>query len=665
LAIALAAPALLIAGSGLAQVSETARLQARPLPLDRVRLTGGPLKQAQDLDAAYLLELEPDRMIAFYRQNAGLEPKAEGYGGWDNWGRQLTGHIAGHHLSGVSLMYAATGDERFKERADYLVAELAEVQAKNGDGFLSALEGLRAAFDRLVQGEIVSRNFDLNDLWSPWYTLHKTYGGLRDAYRFTGNRQALELEIKFAEWAEGILNQLNDEQIQRMLGTEFGGMNEITIDLYADTGDRRWLDLSYKFEHRSFITPLKRHQDDLPGKHGNTQVPKLIGSADRYVLTGDPGDLIAATFFWDTVVQDHSFATGGHGHEEYFWLPEEMSRHVEGRTAETCNIYNMVKLTRRLFAIRPDVHYSDFHERALFNHILGSIDPENGATCYMVPVGVGVRREYANMTRSFTCCVGSGMESHALHGDGLYYESGDKLWVNLYAPSTADWSPMGAKIETRTDFPEGESATIEVSLDAPKRFTLAVRRPYWAREGFEVRVNGERVHAYAAPARRGGRRGGGNQIQRPQVSIPSVGEFIEIRREWRGGDKVEVALPKTLRLEPLPDNPNRVAIMWGPLVLAGDLSADAPEGGRGRGRRGEGRRGGEARPSGPVLAAQGRPVEEWLKPIEGRPNEFRTDGVVRRRRGEAGERAEIEFVPFHRLHRKTYGVYFELVPDAR
>ncbi|UCG85748.1 MAG: glycoside hydrolase family 127 protein, partial [Gemmatimonadota bacterium] len=246
-------------------------IRTRPLPLSNIRLLGGPLKHAQDLNADYLLQLEPDRMLAYYRERAGLAPKAEPYGGWDGGGRNLTGHIAGHYLSAVSLMWAATGDERFKQRADYIVEELKQVQDRHGDGYLSALEGGRRAFGELARGEIRSAAFDLNGEWSPWYTLHKTYAGLRDAYRFTGNRTALDLEIEFAAWAEGILAGLDQRQIQQMLNTEFGGMNEVMVDLYADTGGERWLDLSYKFEHIDFIQPLQRHQDNLARKHGNTQ----------------------------------------------------------------------------------------------------------------------------------------------------------------------------------------------------------------------------------------------------------------------------------------------------------------------------------------------------------------------------------------------------------
>ena len=524
---------------------------ARPLPMSSVRVTGGPLKRAQDLNADYLLKLEPDRMMAYYRKRAGLEPKAQGYTGWDGDGRNLTGHIAGHYLSGVSLMFAATGDPRFEERADYLVKEMKEVQDKNGDGYLGAIEGLREKFADVAKGNIKSTFFDLNGLWSPWYTLHKTYAGLRDAYRFTGNRTALELEIKYAAWAETIMAQLNADQTQQMLNTEFGGMNEVLADLYADTGDKRWLNLSRRFDHHAFLDPLKRREDKLAGQHGNTQVPKMLGVLMQYIYTGDRADGTAAEFFWDAVVNNHSYATGGHGKDEYFGPPDQLAERVDGRTNETCNVYNMLKMTRRLFAVHPDIKYAEFDERALFNHILASIDPEDGRTCYMVPVGRGVRHEYQEMFRSFTCCVGSGMESHSLHGAGVYYESGDRLWINLYVPSTASWKATGATVTMSTTFPEGDAATLNLTLQRPKSFTLALRRPSWARDGFAVKVNGKTVER-----------------------LPRPGSYVELKRTWKTGDSVSLVLPKTLHVEGLADNQRRAALMWGPLVLAGDLGPE-------------------------------------------------------------------------------------------
>ena len=609
--------------------------EALPLPLEDVRLTGGPLKHAQELDAKYLLELEPDRMLYYLRERAGLKPKAaQGYGGWDGPGRQLTGHIAGHYLSAVSYMYAATGDPRFKERADYLVSELKEIQDKQGDGYIGALmagsgrgggnqtlvDG-KIRFEDLAKGQIRSGGFDLNGMWSPWYVEHKIFAGLRDAYRLTGNRTALDVEIKFGGWVDGILSKLSEEQIQRMLATEFGGMNEVMADLYADTGDPRWKHAVQYFEHHAIIDPLAEHKDILGGKHGNTQVPKLLGDLMNYVYTGDEKDGSAAKFFWNQVVYHHSFATGGHGKDEYFGPPDKLSDQVDGRTDESCNVYNMLKMTRTLFALQPDIKYADFEERALFNHVLGSIDPEDGRMCYMVPIGRGVTHEYQNMFQSFTCCVGTGMENHALHGYGIYYESGDKLWVNFYAPSTANWKSMATKLDVETDFPEGESVKIKVSPESSRKFTLALRRPAWAGEGFVVKVNGKNVE-----------------------NIPAPDNYVEVNRRWKSGDIVEMTLPKRLHEEPLPDNPRRVALMWGPLVLAGDIG---PEGGRRRG----GTRAEDLNVV-PVFVTGDTNLKDWIKPVAGKEGIFHTDGV--------GKERDVDLVPFYREQRRTYAVYWDL-----
>jgi hypothetical protein len=625
-------------------------MRAHPVALSNVRVLGGPLKHAQDLTAKYLLELEPDRMMAYYRLRAGLEKKGEPYDGWDGDKRNLTGHIAGHHLSAVSYMYVATGDARFKTRADTLVRELKEVQDKHGDGYLSALAGGREAWADVSKGNIRSGGFDLNGLWSPWYTLHKTYAGLRDAYRHTGNKTALDVEIRFATWAEGVLAPLNDTQVQKMLLTEHGGMNEVLADLYADTGNKRWLDLSYRFEHRAFTDALKRSQDNLAGKHGNCQIPKLMGSAARYGYTADAGDLQAASFFWDRVVQHHSYATGGHGLAEYFGPPDQLSPRVDGRTCESCNDYNMVKLTRRLFAFRPDAFYADFHERALFNHILASIDPEDGRTSYMVPVGRGVQQEYQDMLRSFTCCVGSGMESHALHGDGLYYESNDTLWVNLFVPSSAQLSMLaGVSVKMDSDFPDGDNATLSFTAAKPKEFTLAVRRPSWAGDGFSIKVNGEAIAVPPlASLRAGGAGGRGNGMDDAPVQPSS---YVEIKRTWKTGDTVQLALPKTVHLEPTPDNRQVTAIMWGPLVLAGD-----------HGPRREGRNAGAPAPI-PALVAGDKPLNDWVVPTGARAGDFRASQVARVP-GETSAPGDVSLTPFYRTHRRTYSVYFDLLTPA-
>ncbi len=608
------------------------QLKAEPLPLSSVRLTGGPLKKAQDLNADYLLELQPDRMLSYLRQRAGLPTDAKGYGGWDGGGRELTGHIAGHYLSAVSLMYASTGDVRFKQRADEMVKQLKEVQDAQKDGYIGALldkEGVdgKVRFEDLSKGVIHSGGFDLNGLWSPWYVEHKLFAGLRDAYHLTGNREALEVEIKFAGWVEGILKNLNDDQIQKMLATEFGGMNEVLADLYADTNDPRWLKLSDKFEHRAINEPLSKGQDILAGKHSNTNIPKMLGEVERYIYTGDENSEKTATFFFDEVAGHHSFATGGNGKNEYFGQPDKMNDMIDGRTAESCATYNMIKMARMLFTLDPQARYADYIERADLNAILGGQDPEDGRVSYMVPVGRGVQHEYQTKFDSFTCCVGSQMETHAFHAYGIYDESGSKLWVNMYAPTTVDWTSQGVKLEMVTDLPMGDAATLKIVSGKSKTFTVALRRPYWAGAGFTVKVNGK-----------------------PVQNVTKPDTYIEISRKWKPGDTVELVLPKTLRKEPLPDNPNRMAIMWGPLVLAGDLGPEMA-----RGRRGQGGAA-AARPSAPepapALITAEQQVDRWLKPVAGKEGVFRTANV--------GLKEDIEFAPFYEMPRKRYAIYWDV-----
>ena len=628
---------------------------ARPIPLHRVRLTGGPLKEHQDADIRYLLELEPDRMLAYYRKVAGLTPKAEPYDGWDGGGRNLTGHIAGHYLSAISAMYAATGDKRFKDRVDYMVNEFKAVQDKNGDGYVVALENGRKSFGALKNGEIKAAAFDLNGEWSPWYTLHKTFAGLRDAHRHTGNPTALAVEARFAGWAESVLKPLDDRQVARMLNTEHGGMNEVLADLSVDTGDTRWMALSRRFEHHAFTDALARHQDNLAGKHVNCQIPKLIGSASRYEHTGDATDLLTASFFWDRVAQHHSYATGGQGLDEYFGLPDQLSRRVDGRACESCCVYNMLKLTRRLFSFRPDVSYADFHERMLFNHALASFDPGGVRMSYMVPVGHAEQQEYQQMFEDFTCCMGTGMENHALHGEGIYYESPDTVWVNLFAASTAELQ-HGVHLTMETDFPDGEHATIRVAGRAARPFTLAIRRPGWAGDRFAIAVNGEQIVVPPIASLRPG--GAGGRDLGLDDGTPPPSSFIAIERAWKAGDVVGLTMPKTLRLEPTPDDRAVAAILWGPLVLAGDLGP----------RREEHEH--VAPPDAPALVAGDRPIEEWVIPCchpEGSDGSasgvggFLVKGVARRIAAPNESTGDLSLTPFYRTHARTYSVYFDVL----
>ena len=635
---------------------------ATPIPLADVRLTGGPLQQAQQVDEKFLLSLDPDRMLYYLRQRAGLQPKAaRGYGGWDGPGRNLTGHIAGHYLSAMSYMFAATGNKQFKDRADYIVGELAEIQAAQKDGYIGALMGTppgqrgaggggrgaqpvdgKQLFEAVRDGNIRSGGFDLNGMWSPWYVEHKIFSGLRDAYRETGNKQALEVETKFAGWIESIVGNLSDAQLNGyitivngqprrtpgMLDTEFGGINESLADLYADTGDKRWLLLSDKFEHRAIIDPLARGIDVLPNKHGNTQIPKLLGELKRYIYTGDEIDGNAAHFFWDEVALHHSFATGGDGRNEYFGQPDKFEPMLDGRTCESCNVYNMLKMTRDMFAVQPDVKYADFHERALFNHVLASINPLTGGLAYMVPIGQHITQEDDD-NMSFTCCVGTGMENHALHGLGLYYTQNNHLWVNLFAPSVADWKEQNVKLDMETDFPEGEHATLKFTVDSPKPLEVSIRRPWWAGQGYTLAVNGE-----------------------PVKNVSAADSYINISRTWNSGDTISMTLPKELHKDVLPDDPDKAALMWGPLVLAADMGPrDRGGGGGGRGRG--------AAPAEPIFISAAKAVAGWLKPesdANTKEAEFKATATL-----PSGGSEDFNFVPFYRMHNRSYGIYFDVM----
>ncbi len=655
---------------------------AVPLPLSAVRLTGGPLKRAQDLNAQHMKNLDMDRFMYRLRERAGLKPKAAtGYGSWEGPGRQLTGAMVGHYLSAVSYMYAASGDPEFKRRVDYLVNEFKEVQDAQGDGYIGGLmanlppgaqpvngviqingkdypvsgppsaaaQGNNAAapsngvrvqsavdgkpmFEAIPLGTIRSGGFDLNGMWSPWYVQHKLFAGLRDAYRQAGNREALDVSIKFAGWVEKIVGSLDAAQTQRMLATEFGGMNESLADLYADTGDKRWLALSEKFHHDAIVNPLAKGQDILGGKHGNTQVPKLIGELARYIYAGDQAEGDAAKFFWAAVVDHHSFATGGHGYDEGFGAPDKLSGQVDGtgqrstdlRTCESCNVYNMVKMTRLLFALNPQNKYAEFQERALFNHILASISFTDGQVCYMVPVSAGMTHEYQGLD-GMTCCAGSGLESHALHGLGLYYAKDDKLWVNVYAPSTAQWKEQGIAFTVDTDMPVGETATLKFTETPGREISLLMRYPSWAGTP-AVAINGE-AHTWK--------------------DTPAPGSHLEFRRAWKAGDTLKITLPKGLYKEALPDNAKRVALKWGPLVLAADLG---PGGGRGR-----------QQANYPVFLADAKtPVSQWLKPVSPAGGIPAQTDMVFHARGVGGDNNEVDFKPFYQLSNRRYGVYWDV-----
>ncbi|HYT76841.1 MAG TPA: beta-L-arabinofuranosidase domain-containing protein [Vicinamibacterales bacterium] len=604
------------------KVADKVAPQAIPFPLQSVRLLDGPFGDAMIRDQEYLLSLDLDRLLHNFRVTAGLPSAAQPLGGWEAPDVELRGHAVGHYLSAISIMYASTGDARFRQRAEALVAEFARVQeAESGrfhPGYLSAFP--EELFDRVDRRERV---------WAPYYTIHKIMAGLLDAYLLTGNTQALEVLKKQADWVVWRNGRLTEDQRQAMLQTEHGGMIETLSSLYGVTGDARYLTAATWFEHKRILDPLSRGVDPLDNIHANTQIPKIIGVAREYELTGDPRYHDIATFFWDRVVHHRSFVFGGDSDGEAFFPEAETSHHLGAEGPETCNTYNMLKLTRHLFAWSPSAETMDFYERALTNHILGSQDPKTGMVSYYCPLKPGAFKTFATPTESFWCCVGTGMENHAKYNDTIYFHGASTLFVNLFIPSELTWKDKGFTLRQVTKYPDEDSTSLLITADKPVRIAMAIRYPGWARSGMTLTVNGE-----------------------PQPVASQPGSYVTIEREWNTGDLVRVALPMSLHMEALPDDAHIQALMYGPVALAGDLGTAGLENVK--------RYGPSAPPMGRVssveaptfVANSSADVIAHVKPVAGKPLTFRTSGL--------GQPNDVTLIPLYKTFEQRYTVYWTI-----
>ena len=581
-----------------------------PFGVGEVKLLDGPFLNAMKADAAWLLSLDPDRLLSWYRKEAGLEPKGKVYGGWESMG--VAGHCLGHYLSACSRLYVETGKKEFLRRVNYIVEELAACQKAGGDGFVGAMPRGREVFAEVSRGEIRSAGFDLNGSWVPWYTLHKELAGLIDAYEYCGNKQALEVAAKLGDWACSITANLTSEQWQKMLACEHGGMNESLAELYRLTGNEAYLELAKKFYHRAILDPLAEERDELAGKHSNTQIPKIIGAAKIATITGDEKFATIARFFWDAIVGSHTYVTGGNSIGEHLGEPGKLNDRLGPNTTETCNTYNMLKLTSALFSQSPEARYTDYAERALWNHILASQDRGTGRVCYFVPLQAGAQKSFMG-PEEFACCSGTGMENHVRYCEYIYSRSKDALYVNQFISSELNWEEQGVRVRQLSGLPEEGSIKLEISCQEPKHFSLHVRHPRWAKEGFSLTVNSE-----------------------PAGTGSDPGSYAVIDRTWKGGDTVEVNLPLTPRTEAMPDNPKRIALFYGPILLAGLIEGD-PEGLL------------------PVLVTDNRPVLDWLsKPKDSL--RFHTEGV--------GRPHDLNLAPFFGINSGQYVVYWDLFSES-
>ena len=593
----------------------------RYFELQDVRLGDGPFLAAQRLDAAYLLRLEPDRMLHNFRANAGLAPKAPVYGGWESvepWvDIRCHGHTLGHYLTACACMFAATGDEAFAERVDYIVDELAACQQQSG-GWLTAFpDGVAPLADSLAGQPFAG---------VPWYTTHKVLAGLRDAHLIRGSDAALEVLAGFARWIDEAAAPVSDTALQLMLDREHGGMNEVLADTCVLTGERRYLELARRFSHRKLLEPLARGADPLDGLHANTQIPKVIGFSRIHQLGGPPEFGAAAAFFWNTVVHTRTFATGGHGDGEHFFPRAEFARHLaSAKTMETCCTHNMLRLTRGLHAQDPQASYFDYFERALFNGILASQDPDSGMMTYFQATRPGYVKLFHTPFDSFWCCTGSGMENHARYGESIYACDDESLYVNLFVASTLQARQLNLTQSTR--FPDEERTTLTFGGQGAPDLALRIRHPSWC-ERMKVTVNGK-----------------------PAGTSRTPGSYYTLPvRRFRPGDRVEVHLPMRLQLEPLPGAPGYGAMLYGPIVLAGVLGQERVD------------------PAAQIIVNERKsgemlddsvPVPAWPRPLAELPAHFTRTGRERLAFIAAGfTGGPVQFIPWFRVAHERYNLYW-------
>ncbi|TWT84114.1 Non-reducing end beta-L-arabinofuranosidase [Planctomycetes bacterium CA13] len=622
--------------------SPTVRQEAQMFPLSSVRVLDGYFSAAVAANRSYLLAHDPDRLLSPFLREAGLEPKAPSYGNWEGSG--LDGHTAGHYLSALAFMIASgsdTPDGEFRKRLDYMLAELEHCQRASGDGYIGGVPGSRELWREVSSGHIDAHGFGINGKWVPWYNLHKTFAGLRDAYLVAGSEKAREILVRYGKWCTHLVSNLDEDQMQNMLRAEHGGMNEVMADIFAITKDEEFLGVARRFNHKEVLDPLLAKIDRLTGMHANTQIPKVIGLERIAALSGDEKVHVGARFFWETVTQHRSVAFGGNSVSEHFNDPHDFSRVVEHREGpETCNTYNMLRLTEQLFASEPQAAYADYYERALYNHILAAINPRTAGYVYFTPLRPDHYRVYSQPEQAFWCCVGSGMENPGKYGQFIYARGKDGIYVNLFIASELTVSD-NVTLHQETAFPDEPRTRLCMTLKEPSTFTLHLRHPVWANEGdFVVHVNGKPIVISSQPS-----------------------SYVEIRREWKDGDVVDVELPMRTTVEPLPDGSLWSAIMHGPILLAAPSETQDLVGLRADDSRMGHIANGPLTPLDrvPVLIGTDENVSAHVKPdVEAGPMHFRIMDIV-----EPDDAEGVKLVPFYRLHDSRYQMYWQVTTEER
>lgn len=608
-------------------MSAQSALYSNEFPLQDVKLLDSCFKDAMNLNVETLLSYDTDRLLAPYFKEAGLQPKGEDFTNWAG----LDGHVGGHYISALAIHYAATGDQRLKDRLDYVLSQLALCAAARNDGYIGGVPNGDVLWEEIRKGN----SGKVWDYWVPWYNVHKMYAGLRDAWVYTGSKPALNLFLNLCDWGADLVSNLSDQQMEGMLGNEFGGMNEVFADAYAITGNEKYLKAAKQFTHHALYDGLHNGVDNLDNMHANTQVPKVVGYQRVAEVSGDEEYHKTADFFWDTVVNTRSLSIGGNSRREHFAAASDAKSYVDDREGpESCNTNNMMKLTEGLFRMNPDAKYADFYERAVYNHILSTQHPEHGGYVYFTPARPGHYRVYSQPNSAMWCCVGTGMENHGKYGQFIYTHSGDSLWVNLFIPSELNWNDKGIKLTQTNNFPQEEATKIVVGVENPSTFTLNLRHPGWCVNPV-VKVNGKKVNVKSNPS-----------------------SYIALNREWKNGDVVEMSLPMHVEVEELNHLPNYVSVVRGPIVLAARLQSDVPMPGLVAGDHRWGHIAG-----GPLVSVFDTPLLignrkdivkklNALKPDVAGGLTFTTNGIFEN----GGKSVVLE--PFNGIHDSRYTIYF-------
>jgi DUF1680 family protein len=624
-------------GNGFNSGAQT-KLYPNEFPLGDVSLLDGPFKHARDLNIEVLLQYDVDRLLAPFRKEAGLEPKAPVYPNWAG----LDGHVGGHYLSAMAMNYAATGNKECKRRMDYMLKELEECQEANavnnpewGVGYLGGIPGSEKIWSTFKKGDFKA----YFSAWAPFYNLHKMFAGLRDAWLYGNDEMAKTMFLKFCDWGIQLTTDLSDEQMETMLGAEHGGMNEVFADAYQITGEEKYLLAAKRYSHREFLDPLSQGIDNLDNKHANTQIPKFIGFERIAELSNSEKYAKAASFSWETVTQNRSLAFGGNSRREHFPAENACIDFVNVNDGpESCNSYNMLKLTEDLFRVHPDARYADYYERTLFNHILSTQHPEHGGYVYFTPARPRHYRVYSAPNEAMWCCVGTGMENHGQYNRFIYTHSGNDLYLNLFIASELNWKEKGIQLKQETTYPDAEQTKLTITKGT-SAFNLKLRYPAWVKkDALKITVNGKEVAYTATPS-----------------------SYISIQRDWKKGDEVSIELPMQTTIEHLPNVPEYIAFMHGPILLGAKTGTEDLKGLIADDGRWGQYAAGEYLPvdQAPILVTENiEDIGNKLEPVEGMPLHFNFNLKMINAQ-------KLTLEPFNQIHDSRYMMYWlALTPDG-